>query len=84
MSARRTVIRVDEVVVDAPEGADPALLAAEVRAGLARALAAGVPAGLARDAAVLHTDWKPARRGVWEGVGEALALAAIPASRRTP
>lgn len=65
------IVRIDTVVIEAPEGADLQNLEAEVRAGIATAFASGArPPAFARDAGLLHAS----HRGV-EGVGAAIANA---------
>lgn len=77
VSAKRLIVHVDEVIVEAPEGADLRALEAEVRAGIAGAFASGArPPAFERDAALLHAS----HRGV-EGLGAAIANAAPPARK---
>lgn len=76
MSARRLIVHVGEVIVDAEEGADLRGLEAEVRAGLAAALAAGRAPAFARSAPVLEASSAGVR-----GLGGAIAAAAPPRRR---
>jgi hypothetical protein len=79
----RMVIRIDEIVIDASEGADPATIAEEVRAGIAGSFAEGtVPRAFLRDAPLLRATHEPEPRGVWSGLGATIAQAAVP--RRQP
>jgi hypothetical protein len=77
MSARRLVVHIDEVIIEAAEGADLGALEAEVRAGIAAAFAAGTPPAFARSAPALE-----AVHAGGPGVGAAIAAAAPPG--RTP
>jgi hypothetical protein len=76
MSMRRLVVHIGEVVVDAEAGADLRGLEAEVRAGIAAAVAAGRAPAFGRSAAVLE-----ARGAGVRGLGGAIAGAA-PRRRR--
>jgi len=77
MTARRVVVHIGEVVIDAEHGADIAELEAEVRSGIAAAFRSGTPPAFARSAPVLAT----AHDGV-PGIGAAIAGATPP--RREP
>lgn len=79
------VIRIDEIVIDAPEGADPALIADEVRAGIAGSFAEGrLPGAFSSDAPLLRATHNPDPRGAWRGLGATIAQAAAPRTRRQP
>ncbi len=77
MSEKRLLVHIDEVIVEAPEGADLRALEAEVRAGIAGAFATSPPRAFTRDAPLLRAT----HHGV-EGIGAAIAHAAPP--RRDP
>jgi hypothetical protein len=74
MTARRLVVHIGEVIVDAPHGADLAALEAEVRAGIAAAFTGDrPPPAFAHSAPRLET----VHAGV-PGLGAAIAGAAPP------
>lgn len=73
MTARRVVVHIDEVVIDAEHGADVASLEADVRAGIAAAFLAGTPQAFTRSASLLTTEHDDT-----SGVGSAIARATPP------
>lgn len=73
MTARRVVVHIDEVVIDAEHGADVASLEADVRAGIAAAFRAGTPQAFTRSASLLTTEHND-----MNGVGAAIARATPP------
>lgn len=73
MTARRVVVHIDEVVIDAEHGADVAALEADVRAGIAAAFQAGTPPAFTSSAPLLTTE----HNGM-NGVGAAIARATPP------
>ncbi|KYF99635.1 hypothetical protein BE20_58775 [Sorangium cellulosum] len=79
------IIRIDKIVIDAPEGADVAALADEVRAGIAASFSEGrAPRAFSQDAPLLRATHTPDPRGAgsaWRGIGEAIAQAAAPRGR---
>lgn len=83
MTARRFIVHIDELILDAPAGADPAHLEAALRSELLDAFAGGVlPPAFTRDAAVLHATRAHDPAGPWSGVGASVVQAAPP--RRQP
>jgi hypothetical protein len=77
MSSRKLVVHIEDVVIEAQDGADLGVLEAEVRSGIAAAVAAGRAPAFARSAPRLEASHAGVR-----GVGAAIAEAAPP--RRGP
>lgn len=80
MSARRVIVHIEQVVIDAESGdrASLAALESEVKSGIAAAFLAGTPSAFTRSAALLVAS----HRGV-RGVGNAIAQAAAPQRKKS-
>ena len=79
MTARKISVRIGELIIHAPDGADLAGLERTLRDEIVAALSAGVlPPPLASDAPVLWATHALGSRGGWEGIGASLTRATPP------